>query len=454
MSNDFLKPISNLNKLIDSLRLDSSAMRQMGEIQQSLARIPPRHILGPMWELQESLKKMDLPRRGFERTMDVQKAFGLASLGRMSELLGAVQLPDEAVGRYAGMGQFAENVFKDHGLLAGSAINSLLAPIIETQRRLAALLTPAQMFHAEEALKLGLGPTLAIRDIMQNIGVQEHFGSLIVPQSGDGGALTWVTPDDSELRMVPIRESQPTDNGRRLNVQVDVRCSRCGGSLLVKGASHTLLSDDNVDDLRLNVMPWCHCLSQWDGTAPGLIGSVDVPPLLIVRAGASDGLPAGSFHLGDAATMLDAVHSQATHFLREAIPKALHQLEVAFERFNSGDAEALSHALTSCRRLLQTVADAVFPPTEDRFTDSRGKLRKVGPEEYKNRLLAFFDRKLSRSSLAIVEAETEHVASRLDALYDKVCKGVHSDVGPDEVQLVLFSTCLLIAEVARLVRNR
>jgi hypothetical protein len=32
-------------------------------------------------------------------------------------------------------------------------------------------------------------------------------------------------------------------------------------------------------------------------------------------------------------------------------------LTAAFERFESGDPESLTHALTSCRRLLSTVAD-------------------------------------------------------------------------------------------------
>ncbi len=126
-------------------------------------------------------------------------------------------------------------------------------------------------------------------------------------------------------------------------------------------------------------------------------------------------------------------------------------MAVAFERFESGDPEALTHALTSCRRLFQTVADAVFPAQNGPFIDSRGRSRKVGTEEYKNRLLAFFDQKVqSNTTAAMAQAEIEAIASRLDALYEKACKGVHADVSVDEVRLVLISVYLLLAVVVRL----
>ncbi len=159
--------------------------------------------------------------------------------------------------------------------------------------------------------------------------------------------------------------------------------------------------------------------------------------------------------LSDAATSLfESSRAKVDNFVRNNAPKAADQLTAAFQRFESGDPEALSHALTSCRRLLQTVADAVFPPQPAPFVDSRGKERKVGAEEYKNRLMAFFDRRLAGdSSKAIIEAELGHLAERVDALYNKVCKGVHADVGVDEVRLVLLSTYVFLGEVVRVVES-
>jgi hypothetical protein len=56
----------------------------------------------------------------------------------------------------------------------------------------------------------------------------------------------------------------------------------------------------------------------------------------------------------------------------------------------------------------------------------------------------------SGTTSSIMQAELEAAAARLDALYEKACKGVHSEVTVDEVRLVLISAYLLIADVVRL----
>jgi hypothetical protein len=57
--------------------------------------------------------------------------------------------------------------------------------------------------------------------------------------------------------------------------------------------------------------------------------------------------------LSDAAQDLFAkAREKVDAFVRAAAPKAAGQIVAAFERFESGEPEALSHALTSCRRLL------------------------------------------------------------------------------------------------------
>jgi hypothetical protein len=149
--------------------------------------------------------------------------------------------------------------------------------------------------------------------------------------------------------------------------------------------------------------------------------------------------------------LFDRARESVDRFVRATAPKAGEQLAAAFERFEKGDKEALSHAMTSCRRLIQSVADGVFPAQADPYVDGKGKERKVGGDEYKNRILAFVDRSLqSGSSKAIAQAELDSTVSRVDALYDKACKGVHTDVTVEEVRLVLISTYLLLSEVVRL----
>lgn len=42
-----------------------------------------------------------------------------------------------------------------------------------------------------------------------------------------------------------------------------------------------------------------------------------------------------------------------------------------------------------------------------------------------------------------------HLAARLDAVYEKACKGVHNEVDNGEAQLTVIHTYLFLAEVAR-----
>lgn len=78
-------------------------------------------------------------------------------------------------------------------------------------------------------------------------------------------------------------------------------------------------------------------------------------------------------------------------FIRAHCPKAAEHLIAINERMADKSSESRTAALTTCRRLLMTVADSLFPPREDEWTDHAGKKRKVGAEQYKNRLLAYLE---------------------------------------------------------------
>jgi hypothetical protein len=71
-------------------------------------------------------------------------------------------------------------------------------------------------------------------------------------------------------------------------------------------------------------------------------------------------------------------------------------------------------------------------------------------ESYKNRLLAFIDRSaIGASTKSILISQLDHIAARLDATYEKACKGVHADVSSTEARLVVLETYFLLGEVAR-----
>lgn len=162
-----------------------------------------------------------------------------------------------------------------------------------------------------------------------------------------------------------------------------------------------------------------------------------------------------ALELGDIAQdIFEAARSEIDTFIRAHCPKAAEKLVAINERMAEDSSESRTAALTSCRRLLMTVADSLFPASEEGWTDSSGTVRKVGTDQYKNRLLAYIDsRHRSDGSAAILESELEFLAARLDAIYEKTCKGVHVDVSSEEARLAVIHTYLFIGEVARFPRE-
>ena len=158
-----------------------------------------------------------------------------------------------------------------------------------------------------------------------------------------------------------------------------------------------------------------------------------------------------ALELGDAAeSIFESARRDVDVFVRAHAPSAAQQLLAISERMRESDGESLSSAMGSCRRLLAAVADAVFPPQTEEYVDRGGNKRKVGPEEYKNRLLAFVEQSVgSDGTRAILSTDLEHLAARLDAVYEKACKGVHTGVSFGEARLAVIETYILLAEIAR-----
>jgi hypothetical protein len=158
-----------------------------------------------------------------------------------------------------------------------------------------------------------------------------------------------------------------------------------------------------------------------------------------------------AIELGDVAeNIFETARHDIDRFVRSHCPKAAEKLISINERMGDGSSESRTAALTSCRRLLMSVADSVFPARHVEWKDSSGKARKVGTDQYKNRLLAFLAEASSVSnSDELVESELEHLADRLDAIYEKTCKGVHVDVSEQEARLAVIHTYLFIGEIAR-----
>ena len=151
------------------------------------------------------------------------------------------------------------------------------------------------------------------------------------------------------------------------------------------------------------------------------------------------------------ATVFDRHRRRVDRFLAALAPDGLDKLNASYRRARDGDPESLSHALLSCRRVLESVADVVFPAQAEQHIDSTGKSHPVGVSNYRNRLVAGLEGGLGgNTAKRAVHAALDDVDARIDTLDKLSQKGVHDAVTQEEVDLCVVQTYLLTGEILSL----
>ncbi len=101
-------------------------------------------------------------------------------------------------------------------------------------------------------------------------------------------------------------------------------------------------------------------------------------------------------------------------------PKLSDSLHAAVEALDrAGSEEQLAQASLSCRRFIGQLADALYPPR-----DSLVNGRKVGPQEYRNRLWAYVEEHAG-DERSRIHGTFRELGDRLDALDERAQKHVH-----------------------------
>ena len=147
-------------------------------------------------------------------------------------------------------------------------------------------------------------------------------------------------------------------------------------------------------------------------------------------------------------TVFDRHRRVVDQHLASLAPDVLEQLNATYRAAKEGDVESRSQALLSCRRILMSIADAVFPALSEPFIDSKGSSRDVSAPNYRNRLFAFLDGAVAGGTAkALLGATLEDFINRVESLDDLSQKGVHDAVTPQEVDLCVVQTYLLAGEI-------
>lgn len=129
--------------------------------------------------------------------------------------------------------------------------------------------------------------------------------------------------------------------------------------------------------------------------------------------------------------------------IAEKAGAVLAKMPSVIARLKEGDGEAVSQALTSCRRILEALADAIFPPNDETYEIDGNKLS-LGASKHQNRLNAYIAQRTSSKSRRI------RLRQNLSNLFDRVSTGVHSDVDADEAFSLFLNVYLYLGEVLSL----
>ena len=141
--------------------------------------------------------------------------------------------------------------------------------------------------------------------------------------------------------------------------------------------------------------------------------------------------------------------------LAAVAPQVLEQFAAAYERQADGDGEARSHALLSCRRVLKSFADALYPATGAEMEGLDGNRRIMSDDGYINRLCQYAaDATAGSASRDLIVESVEALGRKLKRLNSLSSKAVHADVSAAELDQCIMQTYLVVGDLLRLADDR
>jgi hypothetical protein len=160
---------------------------------------------------------------------------------------------------------------------------------------------------------------------------------------------------------------------------------------------------------------------------------------------------------GIANDVFSRIRKQVDSSIGKIVPDAVKRLVAIHENLRSDNAEDWSNAVHSCRRILQDLADAIFPPQKDdriAIVDNKKLKIKLGQENYINRLIAFVEEKnTSERFNQIVGTHLHFLGDRLDAIFQASQKGSHATiVSNEEADRYVVYTYMIVGDILSLIQ--
>lgn len=142
-------------------------------------------------------------------------------------------------------------------------------------------------------------------------------------------------------------------------------------------------------------------------------------------------------------TVFDVLKKEVDDKLLDLDPDLAEKLMIAFRSVMSNEKEVWSQSLTTCRRLIENIANILYPPTNQEING-----RSLGKGQYINRLWVFMDISIeSESDKALAKAHVDFLGKYLETVHNKTHKGVHSSITRYEAIRTVMHTYMLIADL-------
>lgn len=145
--------------------------------------------------------------------------------------------------------------------------------------------------------------------------------------------------------------------------------------------------------------------------------------------------------------MLGFMADEVVCRLGDHIPELPDKLWAAIDTYHYAETdEQYAQVSATCRRILEFVADRLFPPVNE---ERNG--HKLGPKNYRNRLLAFVENQAkSAAQVELIASGLDLFAAHVEKLQDLANKGVHSEIQCEGARRALLRTVFILDNVVAL----
>ncbi|MCJ7766603.1 MAG: hypothetical protein MUP09_11755, partial [Thiovulaceae bacterium] len=151
--------------------------------------------------------------------------------------------------------------------------------------------------------------------------------------------------------------------------------------------------------------------------------------------------------------ILSGYRNRIDNMLPDLMPTSKDKLDSITKNLQSENQEDWSNAVHICRKLLQELADCLYPPS-DIPLNINGRAIDIGTKKdtYKTRLKNYInDNSSSEKFRQITNSNMEYISERLDAIYEATNKGTHETISSlEEAKRYVIHTYLFIGDVLSL----